>query len=148
MLGHVGFKPFSPQREAGDCEFLPIVCWCLCVPITCHQEWGLWQDCFSSSPIHFFSLSPNVYKSLCWFLDFFQRKECSVCSCRFSGSIGGGKFRSFLCHHKVKLLLLSFGSCLFILDTSHLLNMWFEKIFSKSVIGFFNLFMIFHKAGV
>lgn len=60
------------------------------------------RDCVSASP----TLFDVVSLSLPWCAGFaqlvfrvFSRGNCSICSCRFSVSLGGGELRIFLRHH-------------------------------------------------
>ena len=89
---NVGFKPFTSQREAGDC-----VSWWGSL----HQGWGLRRQCVSASPTHF-----DVGFFLCaWcvgvtrLVSGFLLEDCSIGSCRSGMSVGGGEFRILLCRH-------------------------------------------------
>lgn len=89
---YVGSRSFTPQGEALSCEFLR----------DCAGHAGgigyLWEDWVSASPVSmwaFFSFAQFVGVAQ---LVFVSSRKCSVYSCRFSASVGGGKFRTFLCH--------------------------------------------------
>lgn len=96
----VGFKPFCPQGEGPGFEFLPH-CGSL------HQGWSLFLNCVLASltlfNVGFLSFAECVEVTQLvfrFFAFFFPRGTSSICSCRYSVSVGGGEFRIFLRHHQ------------------------------------------------
>lgn len=91
----VWFKHFSFQGEAGNWGLL-LNCMMSC------QEWGLWQKYIPAFPICFdvgiFSVTLHVAVTQL-VSGFFSEGIAPLVSYTFDESIGGGKFRSILCHH-------------------------------------------------
>lgn len=88
-----GVKPFAHQKKAQGFQLhsdYGLPCW----------EWGLWKYCISPSlknfDIGYFSFAWNVGFTQ---LIFFPRGNCSICSCTFDVSMGGGEFKILLCCH-------------------------------------------------
>lgn len=92
----VGAKPFTPQGEVGNCEFLPILCCC-----TSGEVYGnnVSQPFLPILMFFFFFLVHPTRRShsASFWISF--RGKCSMGSCGCHVSVGGGEFWSFLGHH-------------------------------------------------
>lgn len=85
----VELNPLLLREELCVCEIIPSCGW----P---HQEWGSWQDCFCTPPtclsmaLFMYLFSSFIVEGLFFSLWVFCRESCSICSCNFGVSLGGG----------------------------------------------------------
>ena len=86
-------KPFVPQEEAGSY----ITQLYVAVPAVRFME-RVCLRLFYRFLCGYFLICPMCRShSVSFWVSF--RENCSIWSCRFSMSVGGGELRSFLCHH-------------------------------------------------
>lgn len=80
LMGKLGVAAFLPNYTVLEVGFMSRIL----------STFRFWRWCFPCCPMCR-SYSARFWISL--------RGNCSMCRCVFSESLGGGKFRSLLCHH-------------------------------------------------